>query len=72
MNVHYSIIILSMFLTEIKCPALSAPENGYVHIILNGNAAVFTCNNGYVRIGNSYLECKNGKWTSPPPKCQAV
>ena len=61
-----------MFLTETKCPALSAPENGYVYIFSNGNVAVFTCNNGFVKVGNSYLGCKNGKWTSPPPKCQAA
>ena len=63
-----------MFLIEIECPALSDPENGRVHIIPNGNAAtaVFTCNNGFVIIGNLYSKCKNGKWTSPPSKCQAA
>ena len=61
-----------VFLVGMECPALSAPVNGNFYIILNGNAAIFTCNSGFTVLGKSYLECKNGKWTSPPPKCLAV
>ena len=69
--VYYSVsITLSIFLTGIKCPALSDPKNGSVFIILNGKAAVFTCNSGFTIIGSSYLQCNNGKWSFPPPKCQ--
>ena len=65
-------ITLSIFLTGIECPALSDPKNGSVFIVLNGKAAVFTCNSGFTIIGDSYLECNNGKWSSLSPKCQAA
>ena len=53
-----------------KCPTLSDPDSGRVFIISNGRVAIFTCNDGFVTEGNSYLQCINGVWSSPPPKCQ--
>ena len=53
-----------------KCPTLSDPDSGRVFIISNGRVAIFTCNDGFVTAGNSYLQCINGKWSSPPPMCQ--
>ena len=53
-----------------KCPTLSNPDNGKVYIISDGNVAIFTCNDGFVTEGNSYLQCINRVWSSPPPKCQ--
>ena len=53
-----------------KCPTLSDPDSGRVFIISNGRVAIFTCNDGFVTVGNSYLQCINGKWSAPPPMCQ--
>ena len=61
-----------LFLIEIeKCPTLSDPDNGKMFVISDGRVTIFTCKNGFVTIGNSYLQCINGIWSSPPPKCQA-
>ena len=65
-----NIITLSLFFTEIKCPALSDPINGKVFIVSNGKAAIFTCNSGFTVMGNSYVQCKGRKWSSLPPTCQ--
>ena len=60
-----------LFNTEIeKCPTLSDPENGKVFIISDGRVAIFTCNNNFTKTGDSYLQCINGIWSSPSPKCQ--
>ena len=64
-------INFALFLIENdKCLPLSDPDNGKVYIILNGKVAIFTCNDGFVTVGNPYLQCIDGKWNSPPPKCQ--
>ena len=58
------------FTTETsECPAISDPDNGKVFIISDGETAIFACNNGFVTIGNSRLQCIDGKWSSSPPKC---
>ena len=51
------------------CPSLKDPENGKVLQFSNGNAAIFSCNNGYTKNGDSFLHCVNGNWSSPAPTC---
>ena len=69
----YSVAILLInfvYFIEIKvCQKLSKPDNGNMFMI-SPDTAIFTCNSGFTTIGNSYLQCKDGKWSSPPPKCQ--
>ena len=57
------------FLIE-NCPPLVDPENGKVFIFSNGEVALFICDPSYVIMGNPYLRCVNGAWSSIPPKCQ--
>ena len=69
---NFIIYIYKFILIESdKCPALSDPDNGKVFIVSDGKVAIFTCSSGFVIIGNSYLQCINGVWSSPPPKCHA-
>lgn len=72
-SVYVAICInILLLLTEIeKCPTLSDPDNGKVFIISNGRIAIFTCNSGFVTVGNSFVQCINGIWSSPSPKCKA-
>ena len=69
-NYTYAKPIFSFSAENDKCPTLSDPDNGKVYIISDGRVAIFTCNDGFVTVGNSYLQCINGKWNSQPPKCQ--
>ena len=69
--VIYLLILVAFFLIEIKsCPPLHDPDNGMVYIF--GKDAIFTCKSGFTILGNSHLECTNGEWSSPLPKCQAA
>ena len=51
------------------CPTLKDPENGKVFQFSDGNAAIFSCNSGYTKVGESFLNCVNGNWSSPAPMC---
>ena len=62
--------VFFLYIEIIKCPAVLDPDNGKVFIISDGEVAIFTCNSGFVTVGNSHLQCIDGKWNSPPPKCQ--
>lgn len=69
-HVTLAITLCILLYTETsECPAISDPDNGKVFIISNGQTAVFACNNGFVTVGNSQLQCIDGKWSSSPPKC---
>ena len=60
-----------LFLVEvIVCKHLNDPDNGKVYIYPGGTIAIFTCHSGFITIGIPYLQCIDGKWSSPPPKCQ--
>ena len=60
-----------LFLVEvIVCDKLKDPDNGMVFYFNAGKTAIFTCHSGFTTIGNSYLQCIDGRWNSPPPKCQ--
>ena len=52
------------------CPSLKDPENGKVFQFSDGNAAIFSCNDGYTKNGDSFLHCVNGNWSSPAPTCK--
>ncbi|XP_059002860.1 P-selectin isoform X4 [Mustela lutreola] len=63
----------------IKCPELFAPERGSLacsdtHKELGvGSTCRFSCNKGLKLEGSSHVECTaSGKWTAPPPTCEAV
>ncbi|XP_078578152.1 P-selectin-like [Branchiostoma floridae x Branchiostoma japonicum] len=60
--------------TRIQCPVLSAPTNGIRTPATGANlyqdTITFTCNNGYVRVGDFDTRCQaNGQWSNPVPTC---
>jgi len=57
------------FTGNIYCSLLNDPENGKVIQFSDGKAAIFSCNDGYTKKGNSFLHCVNGNWSSLPPTC---
>ena len=61
--------ILYFVLDIKKCPLLSDSDNGKVYIVSDGRIAIITCKSNFVITGNSYLQCVDGKWSSPVPKC---
>ena len=66
---HFCLYIL----IEINIPTclkLEDPDNGKVFYI-SPTTAIFSCNSGFITLGNPFLQCFDGKWNSPPPKCQA-
>ena len=69
MTCVYSYTLLCNLLYTEVCSSLSDPDNGQVFEISDGNTAVYLCNKGFTRIGESVLHCVNGKWSSPPPRC---
>ena len=52
-----------------NCPPLVDPKNGKVFQFSEGNAAIFSCDDGYTKKGNSFVHCVNGTWSSLPPTC---
>uniref|UniRef100_A0ABI7W9S1 Selectin P n=1 Tax=Felis catus TaxID=9685 RepID=A0ABI7W9S1_FELCA len=63
----------------IKCPELFAPEQGSLACsdtrreFSVGYTCHFSCNKGFELEGSNDVECTaSGKWTAPPPTCQAV
>ena len=52
-----------------NCLPLNNPENGQVYQPPDGTTAIFSCNNGFTKMGKSVLHCVNGNWSSSPPKC---
>ncbi|XP_044905041.1 P-selectin isoform X11 [Felis catus] len=62
----------------IKCPELFAPEQGSLACsdtrreFSVGYTCHFSCNKGFELEGSNDVECTaSGKWTAPPPTCQA-
>ena len=52
------------------CPLLKDPPNGYVFVRPDGTIATYSCvNNSFTLIGAMTVNCVNGTWSSPPPKC---
>ncbi|XP_035664576.1 sushi, von Willebrand factor type A, EGF and pentraxin domain-containing protein 1-like [Branchiostoma floridae] len=59
---------------RIQCPALTAPTNGIRTPATGANlyqdTITFSCNNGYVRVGDFDTRCQaNGQWSNPVPTC---
>ena len=56
-----------------RCPSLPSPRNGYVtDDVTVDSLANYTCNDGYLLIGNSSRRCQyNGEWTGFPPLCRS-
>ncbi|XP_065792837.1 P-selectin [Muntiacus reevesi] len=61
----------------IKCPELSAPEQGSLHCpdthgeFIVGSICHFSCNKGLKLEGSNHVECTaSGRWTAPPPACK--
>ena len=64
-----------LFFPVITCSALSDPENGNVHVTSSdfryATTATFSCDPGYVIIGESRLVCtETGQWSAPVPTCE--
>ena len=57
---------------DIRCPDLTDPANGRVMVAgtTPGDAATYTCNDGYKLDGASTRTCgSGGQWSSDPPVC---
>ena len=60
------------FVVIVLCPDLTTPANGNVNQPGNTveTVATYTCNNGYVLVGDESRTCReNGKWTGEDPTC---
>ena len=72
-TVSYVCIINIMHVVHIcignNCLPLSNPDNGQVYQLPDGTAALFSCDNGFTKMGESVLRCDNGNWSSSPPTC---
>ena len=55
------------------CPTLVPPANG--NLVLSGNTfgetASYTCNTGFILVGDPTLTCQSdGFWSGPEPTCE--
>lgn len=62
-----------------KCPALQAPENGYMSVTDNrvNRSVTFHCNQGYQLIGSTSIICiqddtPNPNWSGDTPICRGI
>ena len=56
----------------VDCGGLPNPVNGQARLTeaLLGSVATYTCNSGYVVVGNDTREClPDGSWSEEEPKC---
>ncbi|XP_072276251.1 E-selectin-like [Pyxicephalus adspersus] len=60
----------------VQCPPLVVPDNGEIKCQQGSrykSQCSFTCRKGFTLIGSSNLSClSSGKWTSVPPRCEAL
>ena len=59
----------------IDCGTLDPPENGSVSIegTAVGNSAIYSCDTGYNRVGDSSRTClESGEWSGDEPSCPPV
>ena len=69
-NIHsQSFTLLICLWTGKICLPLNNPENGQVYQFPDGTTAIFSCSNGFTKMGESVLRCVNGNWSSLPPTC---
>ncbi|XP_062518244.1 CUB and sushi domain-containing protein 2-like [Corticium candelabrum] len=54
----------------IPCPTIVGLANGVVDV--QGNTVTYTCNSGFILIGNRQRTCRNGVWSGSRPRCDAV
>ena len=52
-----------------RCPSLPDLQNG--DVIVNGNKAMYTCDDGYSLIGSSQRKCFVARWFGNAPVCVA-
>ena len=55
------------------CGDLDDPENGEVSLTgtILGSEATYSCNRGYVLVGESKRVCQsNGEWSGEAPSCE--
>ena len=71
MSISLSTAVVSfhIVLNAVTCPTLSDPANGMV--VLTGMMATYSCNDGFILVGNGVLNCRPpGSWDKSPPTCQ--
>ena len=70
-NVYKEFVLLS----NTVCPAdLTAPTNGAVTVsgVTTGDTAVYSCEDGYVLVGDMIRTCmSNSEWSGEAPVCQS-
>ena len=80
LSLHARVRMLILKVSRIKpfprsgnvCPTLDDPANG--NLVLSGNTfgetALYTCNTGFILVGDSTLTCRgDGQWSGSPPVC---
>ncbi|XP_076821796.1 sushi, von Willebrand factor type A, EGF and pentraxin domain-containing protein 1-like isoform X2 [Clavelina lepadiformis] len=57
-----------------QCPELEPLQNGHFNGSLTyGSEVTYTCNDGYVLVGNDTIRCRSDKtWTRPAPYCEEI
>ena len=58
---------------ELTCPELKDPRDGRVEYggVTVGSAARYSCDEGYVLVGDPARVCESdGTWSGEPPRCQ--
>ena len=72
MHVHDVFLLL----TAVNCGTLINPANGRVSHTARttfGMTATYSCNTGYILVGNSIRTCQaTGRWSGSAPTCQGV
>ena len=61
------------FLIAIDCGYLLNPESGVVSLsgTVLGSTARYSCNKGFVLVGESSRKClDSGRWSGQPPTCK--
>ena len=69
---HLNLQCLSLFYT-VDCRGLSVPSSGQVRLTgtLLGSKATYTCDSGYILVGNDTREClSSGRWSDEDPYCE--
>ena len=58
----------------VVCLNLTVPNNGEVSLVSAtfGSVATYTCEEGYLLVGDAMLEClMNGSWSQQEPSCES-
>ena len=69
-------ILLYRVLTDMNCSTLTEPANGQISYTAGatfGQTATYSCNAGYILVGDSTRTCQpTGVWSGSAPTCQGM